>query len=515
MAKKMIQKVSVLIVLLAFITACSSKEEYTNVIPADASIVASINVETLAKKAGINDKDNEVAKQKLLNTLKSGMGTTTFETLEKIIKNPAESGIDFSSPIYHFSSRSLPYPSILYKVDKEENIRKTIEALVKEQICQPIKEENGINYSSIYGKLVAFNNTALLMIDAYDEAQIKDAKICTATLFKQTKENSIHKVGCFNEMQKKKGDICFFGSMAAIPSEYSEQMKLGLPADVNPEEIMVIGDITFDKGKVSLQAENYSENNTIKQLLDKQKQSFKKLNNSFTKYLPASTLLFFNCGVKGDAIYDLLSKNENMRKYIPQTETEKMKDLFKSFNGDISGGLINVTMNKAPSFVAYAEAENALSLDLLYKNRQNLGLKKSESIIQLSKNEYVYKNKEMNLFFGFKTNYIYATNDEMLYKSIGKEIDKSIKDAPYIQDMKDKEFFMSLNIEAILDLPLIKMILGSGNEEINMYNTLASKISYASMSIQDEVFKVDLCLKDKEVNALKQIILFAKQFAGM
>lgn len=515
MAKKKILNVSVLIVLLTFITACSKQAEYTNVIPADASVVAAINVETIYEKSGINEKENEATKQKLLNSLKSGMSTTTFEQLEKIMKNPAESGIDFTSPIYHFSSRSLPYPTLLYKVKNEDDIRKNIEVLVKEKICQPIQEENGISYSSIYGKLVAFNNTSLLMIDASDEAQIKDAKICTAALFKQTKENSIHKMGCFKEMQKKKGDICFFGSMAAIPSEFGEQIKLGLPADVNPEEIMIIGDMTFDKGKITLQAENYSENNTVKQLIDKQKQSYKKLNNSFIKYLPASTLLFFNCGVKGDALYQSLSKNETFGKLIPIAETEKIKELFKSFDGDFSGGLINVTMNKAPSFVAYAEAKNALSLEMLYKNRQNLGLKKNESIIQLSQNEYVYKNKEMNLFFGFKTNYIYATNDEMLYKNIGKELDKSIENTPYIQDMKNKEFFMSLNIESVLELPLIKMIMGSGNEEINMYYTLASKISYASLSVEDNVYKAELCLKDKEVNALKQILLFAKQFAGM
>ena len=35
------------------------------------------------------------------------------------------------------------------------------------------------------------------------------------------------------------------------------------------------------------------------------------------------------------------------------------------------------------------------------------------------------------------------------------------------------------------------------------------------MSSEGEISEIDLCLKDKDVNALKQIVDFAKQFASM
>lgn len=44
----------------------------------------------------------------------------------------------------------------------------------------------------------------------------------------------------------------------------------------------------------------------------------------------------------------------------------------------------------------------------------------------------------MNIFFGIKDKQMYATNDELLYKNVGKAADKSIKDAPYASDMKGK-----------------------------------------------------------------------------
>ena len=59
MAKKTISRLSVLAVLIVFLAACSKTSEYTNVIPADASVVASINLKSLASKAGLDDKENE------------------------------------------------------------------------------------------------------------------------------------------------------------------------------------------------------------------------------------------------------------------------------------------------------------------------------------------------------------------------------------------------------------------------------------------------------------------------
>ena len=67
--------------------------------------------------------------------------------------------------------------------------------------------------------------------------------------------------------------------------------------------------------------------------------------------------------------------------------------MFGSFNGDISAGLINVTMNSAPTFMMYADVKNGNALETIYKNKQSLGLKRGEDIMQLSKDEYVYKNK--------------------------------------------------------------------------------------------------------------------------
>lgn len=515
MAKKMISRLSVLTVLIVFLTACSKTSEYTNVIPADASVVASINLKSLASKAGLNDKENETAKQKVLEALKSGMNAATFQQLEKVMKNPSESGIDIESPFYVFSSSSFPYPTVVGKVSNEDNLHASLDMMAKEQICQPISEADGYSFTTMTGSLLAFNNSTVMIVTVNGTSQTEKAKKGITDLMKQTADNSIVKCGAFQKMEQQKSDVNFFASMKTIPATYRSQASMGLPAEVKPEDITLVGGLNFEKGKIALKSENYTENDAVKALLKKQMESFGKTNGTFAKYFPASTLMFFNVGVKGEGLYNLLSENKEFRNTISIAKADEVKELFGSFNGDISAGLINVTRNIAPTFMLYADVKNGNALEALYKNKQSLGMKRGEDIIQLGKDEYVYKTKGMNIFFGIKDKQMYATNDELLYKNVGKAADKSIKDAPYASDMKGKNIFVAINADAILDLTVVKMVAGFGGQEVKTYIELANKVSYLSMSSEGEISEIDLCLKDKDVNALKQIVDFAKQFAGM
>ncbi len=60
-------------------------------------------------------------------------------------------------------------------------------------------------------------------------------------------------------------------------------------------------------------------------------------------------------------------------------------------------------------------------------------------------------------------------------KNVGKAADKSVKDAPYASDMKGKSLFIAINAEAILDLPIVKMVAGFGGQEAKTYIELANK----------------------------------------
>lgn len=516
MVRKMISLFPVLALLVLLMTSCSKETEYTNAIPADVSAAMSVNLNTLIEKAGLNGKDNEAMKQKLTDALKSEINAATFQQLEKIIKNPSESGIDVDAPVYLFTSTSLPYPAVLAKVGNVNKLRSSLEAMEKEQLSQPVTDETGFQTARLTnGNLLAFNETTALIISVRRTSQMDAAKTTIGNLLKQTAKESGTQTSGFRKMLKTKGDITFFASMDAIPTSYARQITAGLPSQIELKDLMTVGGLSFEKGKIAMQFENYSENEEINALIKKQEKAITTLNTSLLPYFPESTLAFLNIGANGEEFYNLLQDNREFRNNISVSEAGEVKKLLSSFNGDISVGLINVTMNSLPTFVAYAEAKNKDVLKALYDNKSQLKLKRGTDLIKLGENEYVYKSKEMNVFFGIRDKKMYATNDELLYKNIGKPLDKSIKDTPYVNDMKGKSMFFVINMDAIVELPVVKMLAAMGGEEVQTYFKLASQVSYFEISGNGPTGQIDLILKDKDVNALKQIVDFARQFAGV
>ena len=278
----------------------------------------------------------------------------------------------------------------------------------------------------------------------------------------------------------------------------------------------MLGSLSFDKGKISMKYENFTENPELQALFDKQKKVTRPIDNSFLKYFPKSTLMYFSMGINGEELYNLLLENEEFQQNFSIAKANEVKALFGTFQKDIAAGLLNVTMNNAPAFLLYANVKSAAPVQALYEKKNELGLRRGEDIIKLGENEYVYKSRMTNLFFGVRDNSLYATNDETVYKGIAKAADSSIKETEFASGMKGKNSAFAINTEAILALPLVKVLSEYGGAQYVTAFSLVDKIAYVQATGDaDNNAEIVLQLKEKNVNALKQIVNFIKEFAGI
>jgi len=509
MKRNLINQLLMLVAITAFMASCTKKSsEYTNVIPADASAVIGIHMQSLIDKSGVSDED----KQKLINVLKSEMNAATFQQVEKIIKDGSASGLSTKDPIYFFTTGLLSTPAAVMKVNDIDKFNKTLEAILPEISNESIAKTNGYSMFKFDGGIFAFNESTLLIIQSGSDEKI------VSDLMKQDKEESIAKNTYFESMTGKKGDITFFFTLDAIPNMYKRQMKttLGNMENVDPEDVAVIGGLSFEKGRIALQVETTSDKKEVRDMFKKQSEIYGNLNEAFLTNFPASTLAYASFNVSGDKLYNMLQENKDFRESLSLDKAEKIKDVFGAFKGDISIGLINVTMSDMPTFTAYAEAKSGAALNTLYESKAELGLRRSEDIVKLGENQYVFKSRQMNVFFGYKDNYMYATNDELIYKNIGKKENKSLKDAAYASNMKGKYQYGAVDMKAILDLPVVKMLSTMGGREAAAYIDVASKVSYfEAIGEGNNQMNMNIWLVDKDTNALKQIVNLVKQYAGV
>ncbi|WP_321480965.1 DUF4836 family protein [uncultured Bacteroides sp.] len=495
MKRKNIYQSLMLLLLVAFLAACSKKTDYTNVIPADASAVAGVNLKSLATKSGLNDVENKEFKQKLTDAIKNGLSATAFKQMEKIIDNPIESGIDFSEPIYFFTARTLPFPALTMKVSDIEKVHATLEAMASEHVCQPTVKVDGYDFTTFAdGTLCAYTKNTMLIVSSIPSSQVESVKKTLSALIKQDAEKSVVKNKGFIKMREQKGDLIFFASMRDLPSSYAKQIKFGLSEELDMSQLFILGDLNFEKGKISLKYETYTEDKELLVQLKKQEKAFGTLKGSLISHFPASSVAYMTVNTKGEDFYKLLSENKGFLNSFIGAERSEIKKLITHIDGEVAVAVTGVSLFGMPSFIAYAEINDEVAISALKK--------------------YAALSR-MPMYVGQSGKSVYITNDKNLMALAGKKQEESLKEATFASNIKGNAYYMVINAEALLKLPLIKSLSNFG-EEFGMYHNLASQISYMEFrGVSNGKGEVNLALQNKDKNALKQIVGFAKQFIGL
>ena len=473
--------------LLLLASACSQKAEYTHAIPANATFVSSVNLSTLSEKAGLGDSDNQALLQKLKESLKSEMDATTYDYIGTLLDDPAQSGIDLQAPIYLFTSRALRQGSFVAKVADKDNVQTLLETLRKEGGETEEKENCTLVHTSD-GLLLGYNESLLFCLGQQTGPQLPAYKDSLVAWIQQTEAQSFASRPEFKQMQAQKGDIKAIYSYASLPKNYMAITGYRMPKGLDLKDLRFIIGLSFEKGSIDLHLTYYTENEQIKSLLAKQNQVYRPIKNTFIDYFPQSTLLLVSAGLDGNALYDLLLETTPIGENLSAKNAETIKQVMAMFEDDLSFGMVNFTLNKLPSLLAYATVKDSAPLKALLENdelKKQLG--RGNDIVQLEEDRYV-----------------------LLYKDLFKKCDPSAAQNAYAGDMKGKKGFAVVNMEAICQLPIVKMLASMGGSQYATILAALEHIDYMKSENNETGSYASIQLKDKDTNALKQIVELAK-----
>ena len=496
--------------LLWLASACSEKTEYTYAIPADVTSICSVDLSTLSEKAGLGDSDNQALLQKLTESLKSEMDATTYDYIQTLLDDPDQSGIDLQAPVYLFTSRTLQHGSFIAKVADKDHVQTLLETLQKKG-GETEEKENCTLVHTADGLLLGYNESILFCLGHQTGPQLPAYKDSLATWMQQTEVQSFASRPEFKEMQAQKGDIKTICSYANLPKNYMAVTGYRLLKNLDLKDLQFIVGLSFETGSIDLHLTYYTENEQIKSLLAKQNELYRPVKNTFIDYFPQSTLLLVSAGLNGNALYDLLLETTQMGENLSAKDAEAVKQLLGMFENDFSVGMVNFTLNKLPSLLAYATVKDSAPLKALLNNaelKKKLG--RGNDIVQLEEDRYVWKSRNFNLFFGVQDKQFYATNDELLYKDLFKKCDPSAAKNTYAADMKGKNGASVINVEAICQLPIVKMLVSMGGSKYATVLAALERIAYLKSENNATGNYISLQLKDKDTNALKQIVELAK-----
>lgn len=506
---------SMLVALVVMMASCTkSAEEYVNVIPADAAMVVSFDVKSLTQKCGLKND----SKDKVIDALQSGLDAETFAQVEKIMKDPAESGISIDSKIYIFCIGEKFLPSFVAKVADVNKVKNMFALLEKQQVTKALEEKNGCFVTEIPKQATFVFNEKALIISA-----IPNGVEQVTAWMSQPADKSMAANKGFQKMEGEKTDVATYLSMDALMSVSSAlnaaqgmptaYMNGFLPEGVNLQDMNLIYTLNFEKGKIALGVSYYTENEQLKKFYAENSKMCSDIKGTFSDFFPASTMFYMAMNVKGDGLYTYLQKIAKIKDTLAQVPLDWEK-LIGSFDGDISVGLTGLSAQGMPALTAYAEMKDdyALKTFLTYKDMlTGMGGVFKEN----AENDYVVTAQGMSIYFGMAKKHLYITTDEATYKNINKSVSDPMTKAPWASEIKNSASFVAINVNGIMQNPMVGMLIGMSGQKGQLAKAVLSQISYVDVYGQmNQTGGMNIVLNNKDINALQLICEEIEKFAG-
>lgn len=512
--KNLIHSLAALLLVVLSVSSCSKKDEYTNVIPADAGVVVSINVNSMIEKSGLDGKSKEAMVQKFLDRLKPEVSGASFQQIEKMVKNPEESGLSVRDKIYFF--KTAGNVACVMKVTDEAKLKEAIKLLEEQKLSSAIESTDGFSWVSMEGDMLcAFNKSVLLVLGSLNSSGIESLKADAKSWMAQKEENSIRKNPGFKKIDDRNEDIAAYVSMAAVPNIDRVRSMVTFPAGADLKDLMILASLNFEKGRIVAKAETFTQNKELQKMMDDQA-SLSKPNGEFFDFFPSNTLMFLNCSLNGKKLYERLTANPEFAQAVNDPELGiDVKKLLSSFVGDISIGITGFTELGAPSVLAFAEMDGNYLMELIASKQQLIEMGLGTRITQKGKDSYLLNYQGMDIFVGMTGNYLYVTNDAGAVTRLNQKVADPMTGADWASEAGKSPVFYAVNVAEIMKNPLLGALASSGNPNMGMMMKLFSECSYIKVfEASKGVAELDIVLKNQDENVLKQIAGAAGAMAG-
>lgn len=505
MKKSLLLLLSVALLMIS----CGKKSgSYTTVIPSDVTALLSIDTKGIVQKSGVTEDKRTEFIAKLMTELHSSIDDISTQTLEKFLRDPETAGISASERTYIFTLATAEQTAILMNVKDQSKLEAALSSLSKGRTVTPIAKADAYSWVILGEKTVCgFNDESVLIMIAQDESQIMQIKQIYSTLFNQKPEKSINSEKTFRKMTDQKYDIEFIVATEQacemmISSVYSEMLSTN---GFKFEDLYFIGGVNFEKGRVTMRVENFSENPKTVEMFEKQAAVNGKLGSTFLDYYPATTLLYSAVNLNGTALSELFQQNQQIQKTI----TPEVTHVLNSIKGDISFGMTEIT-SKAPMLTLYAEVENDAIIKYILDNQEKSGVK----IQQNSNNDYTLTAYGMQAYLGMVDNFVYFTTDKTVHPEIGKGVKDALSNAQWATTIKKSSSYILLNVDQIMQQPAVVELISMGSRRGNAdLITALQQLSYVEMfSTSTHEMQLNICVKNEKDNVLKVIVDHAKEW---
>ena len=480
------------VVMTLALAACSGKKDYANVIPENASLVASVDLAQLLENCELSEADYDKLKSEMGKVLKDGMDAKQTAVIDRIMADPLESGVDFRKRAYLFAMPEAKEAGILFAVSDKGKLDALMDVM-----DETLEEADGCRYMVPDGKSVlVYDDSALLL--AASSVKTSEALQQEVLEWMSGKGASYAATEEFRRLEAAEGEIAIVTSLDIMPQQYKMMGAMGLPQGVELKDIKNLVSLCFEKGELVADVEALYLADAVRNMAESQKKLYGgKVSDKFFGKFPADALLWAGFNMDGKELYTFLSSNPVIG---PQLQNGGMLvdfgKILNGIDGEIAFGMWGGL--QIPRFGLYAEVSNA---DFLQD---------FEGIKPLL--------DAQDIRFGIEDNVFFITNSRTA------DAEETLKNAAWADEAEGKLAFAAIDFKALASLLAGFSSLNPESLSPSMTGSILSAAVGPVMDAFDYLMmysdgydrsRLVLVMKDKDTNVLKQWIDLAKKMNGL
>ena len=504
-----------LLFFVGLLTACSSSKnssDYESSIPVEGKdLIVSFRLDQLIEKSDILNLIKKEEYQDIYQTIQAT--STDLFSIISFLKEPKENGLNLKKPIYLLSS-SQTKENYLFSLPLEDasKLRKLLDNTA--ELSKQSYKIGDFEYYTLDTETVQIliNSSALLIVYNKGE-QITDDFLTDNTLdkqcyFAQLKENDITVALNTKSFSKKALDI------PQVMKFYSD-LYASTYDKLTGDMYQVIG-VNFEPSKLTVKQEIHLSNQEDQELLNSWLKTYKPIKNSFATDLNKDPLLYFNVGLDGQKIAQLLAKliDENIDTDSKELDIER---IISNIDGELLVSLSDLEIGffkQSLNLNVFVPTKDKYAFDqLIALLKSSRGI--ANSIVEETPNCVTLNQLGIDFYFGRKDNYIYLTTEKRITEDPIPELDSSMADSRYYKDIKGLTGYYVIDLQQLINNNFLKNYILQFVKE-GAIKDFIFNLDYFEMKTNKD-FKTDIVItqKDSKDNFLKTFTTAALELSKM
>ncbi|MBR1667256.1 MAG: DUF4836 family protein [Bacteroidaceae bacterium] len=400
-----------LLVVLMVVSLCScSKTDYQNVIPANATLVAKVDVRNIAEKG-------DVANSKAVDLLKAYLTLVVngkdMKQAKAYIDDPVAMGFDFSMPVYLFMVGN-EQAGLTLKVADEDAVKDFLMLLHKQRLASKPVEKHELMCGMLLDEIsYSYDGKTFLLLASLGESRASRLEQMAQQLMNQTEDDSFVSTDAFDRLEGESDkDVVLYSTLAALPKALSKEVTPFLPTTVKLSDIDMVATLQFGPGKMDLNAQLKGSPMAQTLVFDEAEKNLFGMAGEYLDKLSGDAVLWMGTCVKGEWLLEQLKKYPKWKELLFLMERGiDIEWMLKEIDGDVAIEIRNVgqdTEAGMADFDAYAQVKDTpflVDVDDWKQNMKEYGMTMQE----VGKNQYVLNAEGHTIAWGVEDNNLYFT----------------------------------------------------------------------------------------------------------